>query len=326
MNLNLYDKDLNRIALIGNRFISCLWSEGYNTIEKFTVELNDTADYRQKVRPDYYIGRSDRPTLGVIKTVEIKDNKIIASGQMASRVLDDVAFIGTIEEGKKVDESIKNAYNESSGFYNLEFAESALRIVYPSQISNKSILRLCLDMCQSTDIGFRTVRSGKKLVTEFYRPAENKNLVFAEKFGNLSLESILLSTSNYKNFAFVLGQGEGEDRISTTVDMTNGEERRELIVDARNVQQDDGESLSAYLRRLQEQGIAKLLEQNKTWECAFIPNTKDFGSRYDLGDILTVILFDYGMKFNARISKFTQKVQKNKTETTVEVGQLTVMR
>ena len=69
MNLNLYDADLNRIAIIGEQYISCLWSEGYNTIENFTLELVETDEYKKKVSVDCYVGRSDRNTLMVIKTV-----------------------------------------------------------------------------------------------------------------------------------------------------------------------------------------------------------------------------------------------------------------
>ena len=43
MRLNLYDKDLNRIAVIGSQYVSCLWSEGYNTTQPFTMELRETA-------------------------------------------------------------------------------------------------------------------------------------------------------------------------------------------------------------------------------------------------------------------------------------------
>ena len=49
MNLNLYDADLNRIAIIGEQYISCLWSEGYNTIENFSLELIATDEYKRKI-------------------------------------------------------------------------------------------------------------------------------------------------------------------------------------------------------------------------------------------------------------------------------------
>ena len=83
MNLDLYDKDLNRIAIIGEQYISCLWSEGYNTIENFSLELVETEEYMKKVRSDCYVGRADRKTLMVIKTVEITNGKIVASGKQS---------------------------------------------------------------------------------------------------------------------------------------------------------------------------------------------------------------------------------------------------
>ena len=60
--------------------------------------------------------------------------------------------------------------------------------------------------------------------------------------------------------------------------------------------------------------------------CAFSPYAKDFGVKYDLGDILTVYLTDYGLTLQSRISRFTQKSQNNKIETTIEVGQITIKR
>ena len=76
MNLNLYDENLNRIAIIGGQYVSCLWSEGYNTIENFALELIETDEYKKKIAVDCYVGRDDRKTLMVIKAVQISDGKI----------------------------------------------------------------------------------------------------------------------------------------------------------------------------------------------------------------------------------------------------------
>ena len=135
-----------------------------------------------------------------------------------------------------------------------------------------------------------------------------------------------MSTEGAKNYAIVFGQGEGENRIYTTVDMTNGQDRRELVVDANDLQIDEGEVMADYLKRLKSRGIEKLLECQGVFSCSFIPSEKDFGNKYDLGDILTVNLSEYGLKLKARVSKFSQKSQSNKTETTVEVGQIVVLR
>lgn len=326
MNLNIYDENLNRIAAIGNRYVSCLWSEGYNTVENFTLELIATDEYKKKIRTDCYVGRDDRKTLMVIKTVQIVGGKIVAIGKQASRVLDDVSFVGTIESGSMIDTSIKNAYNSSSKYRNLEFAETDLQIPYNHQISNKSILELCETMCQNEDVGFRVVRSHGEMIAEFYMPNQDPNLVFSEKFGNLSVDSVSLSTENLKNYAIVLGQGEGENRKRVYVDKTNGDDRRDLIVDANDIQKEEGETDEIYNSRLVARGIEKLLEKQKTFSCAFTPHAKEFGIKYDLGDILTIYLTDFGINLQARVSRFTQKSQKNNVTTTIEVGQITIKR
>lgn len=326
MKIKIYDKDLNPILFIDEQFVSCLWSEGYNTIGSFCMELIDTAEYRKKIREDFYAGRTDRDTLMVIKTVEFRNGRIIASGKQATAVLDDVAMIGTIQAGANIDTSVKNAYNGSTKFRGLNFAETDMGIKSTHQISNTSFWDVCSTLCADTDLGIRVKRSGTELLAEFYKPEENPNLVFSKQYGNLSEPKITLSTEGSKNYAIVFGQGEGANRTYTTVDMTDGQDRRELVVDAKDLQMDDGETTGNYLKRLESRGIEKLLEHQNVFSCSFVPSGKDFGVRYDLGDVLTVNLGEYGLKLKARVSKFTQKSQKNKTETTVEVGKITIVR
>lgn len=326
MKINLYDENLHRIAIIDERFVSCLWSEGYNTTENFTLELQETEEYRKKVRPDCYVGRNDRKTLMVIKTVGIADNKIIASGKQATQVLNDVAFIGTINEGSKIDSSIEKAYNGSNKFKNVEVVSPGLSETYKHQISNKHFLNLCETMCQSEDVGFRSVRNNGVINIEFYKPELKSNLVFSKKIGNLSIDSINISTSTFKNYAIVLGEGEGENRIRVDVDQTNGNERRELIVDAKDIQKEENETVESYNQRLMARGAEKLLECQKVIDFVFKPFSKDFGIKYDLGDILTVFLPEYGIKLQSRVVRFTQKVQNNQTTTTIDVGNLIIKR
>ena len=326
MKIKIYDKDLNAVLFVGEQFVSCLWSEGYNTIGSFCLELIDTAEYRQKIREDFYAGRSDRDTLMVIKTVEFRDGRIIASGKQATAVLDDVAMIGTIQNGANIDTAIANAYNNSAKFRKLNFAETSIGVKSTHQISNASFWKVCSTLCADTDLGIKVKKNGAELLAEFYKPEENPNLVFAKQYGNLSEPEITLSTEGAKNYAIVLGQGEGDNRTSTTVDMTAGQDRRELVVDAKDLRVDDGEAMEDYLKRLESRGMEKLLECQNVFSCSFVPSGKDFGVRYDLGDVLTVNLSEYGLKLKARVAKFSQKSQANKTETTVEVGKITIVR
>ena len=326
MKINIYDEDLKRISIVADQFISCLWEEGFNTTGSFTLELQKTDEYKRKIRPNYYVGRDDRKTMMVIKSVVINKNTIVASGKTADRILDDVAFIGTIEEGQKIDETVFLAYNKSNKYRQLDFAETHLGVSNDHQISNVSFQKLCQTMSREADLGFKVVRSGNKLIATFYKPIVNEKAIFSEKYGNLILNALTLSTENEKNYAIVLGEGEDANRKKEIVDFTNGDDRREIIIDARDIQKEDEETDTEYQKRLFARGVEKLLEHQKTWECAINISDVDFGDKFDLGDICKVLLTDYGIKLNAKISKFSQKEQKNKIETTIRVGNITIVR
>lgn len=326
MKLNLYDTQLKRIAILEARYVSCMWSEGYNTTQPFTMELQETEEYKKKVRPDCYVGRDDRKTLMVIKTVKSKDGRIVATGKQATRCLGDVAFEGTIRAGENLPGAIKAAYDASHGYENFVVAESDLNVTYDHQISNKDILILCETMCQETDTGFRVVRRGGKLTLQFYRPEAKPELVLAKHYGNMTVDEITLSTENKKNYAIVLGEGEGEDRFRVYVDLSGGEQKRSMFVDARDILREEGEDDASYGAKLTARGIEQLLTKQGTWECALTPLAQEFGTRYDLGDIVTVLLQDYGMKIQSRIQRFTQQSQNNRIDTIVEVGNITITR
>lgn len=326
MKLNLYDKNLKRIAVIESRYVSCMWSEGYNSTQPFTMELQASDEYKQKVQPDCYVGRDDRKTMMVIKTVKVKDGRIVASGKQAQRCLDDVAFEGTIQEGRNVPAAIKAAYDGSHGYENFEVADSDLNVVYNHQISNKSVMLLLETMCQDTDTGFRVVRANGKLRVEFYRPEQNYKLRLSQNYGNMKVDEVTLSTENKKNYAIVLGEGEGDARYRVYVDLSSGDQKRSMFVDARDVLREENESDESYSARLYARGIEQLLTKQGTWECALTPLGAEFGTRYDLGDIVTVLLPDYDMKIQSRIQRFTQQSQNNKIDTIVEVGNITIMR
>lgn len=326
MNLSIYDKELNRIAIIGNRFVSCLWSEGYNTIQPFTLELDATDEYKRTVKPDYYVSRADRKTLMVIKTVQVANNKIVASGKQAAFCLDDVSFIGTIQSGAIVDDTLYKEYNKTSKFPLFEFIPSGLPDKYLHDISNKSFAELMEKICQSTDMGFKVVRDGKTAAVKLYKPEQKPNLVFSEYIGNLSIDKLLLSTEKLKNYAIVLGEGEGAARVRVDVDMSNGQQKRVKIFDARNIRKEKEDTDETYRKKLESYGAEKLLDHRKTWECLFTPIADDFGVKFDLGDIMTVLLPEYGLRLQARVARFTQKEQKNSVSTSIEVGEITIKR
>lgn len=325
MRIKLYNKALELIAQ-DVPFVSALWSEGYNTVEPFTLEVQATEQLKQIIKPDIYAGRADRKTLMVIKSVRVEDGKIIATGKQAARCLEDASFIGTIPKDTQVAEAAARAFAESTGYQGFRFANEDGTAVYDHQISNKSMLDLMLTMYQATDTGFRAVKSGNQVEIQTYRPEENQNLKFSEALGNLTVGSLMFSTEKLKNHAIILGAGEGEARARAEVDKSGGGQKLSLIIDARDLQRAEEDTDESYREKLEARGAEKLRERTKIWECVFTPLAGDFGKRYDLGDILTVLLPEYGVKLKARVARFTQKEQRNQIDTTIEVGEITIVR
>lgn len=321
MKLNLYDKELNRIALLDENFISCLWKENYNSTGTLTLELPATKELKALVKPDCYVGRWDRDTLMVIKSVTLADNKLTCNGFTADRQLDDVAYIGTINDGAIVVNAIKNAYSKTEGYPLFSIADSDISDKYPSQISHKSILTLLKTMCGAADIGYKAVKVDKTMQIKFYKPGDNNNLKFSKDYGNLQDFSLFHSTAALKNYAVVMGAGEGDNRAKAEVDIRTDktEQKRAVIIDAKDIQYEDGDTDASYNQKLIARGLEKLLDYQPMKEVDFSP-IYTLGADYDLGDILTALLNDYGLKIKSRITSYTQKQQNNSIQTTVELG------
>lgn len=321
MRINIYDENLNLVAPIGENYISCLWAEGYNTVENFVLELVATEEYKRKIKPDMFVGRVERDTMMVVKSVQEVGKHLIVSGKQASGVLEDVAFVGTIKSGANIDTKLVEEYNKSSKYDKVEFVESGLVEKSEHQISNKDFLELTETMCQSNDIGFKAVKEENKINISLYKP-QNSPIKFSEFIGNVKFDNIISSVEGYKNYAIVLGEGEGKNRIRVDVDMTKGSRRRELIVDAKDIQREEDETESEYKAKLTARGIEKLLEKTKAFSFDITNSAQGFGKDYDLGYNVLVVMPKQNLEFATRITRYEEKSQNNQTQIAITLGEL----
>lgn len=320
---NIYDKNLNRIGML-ETWVSLLWNEGYNTTGSFIVECQQTRDIARLLCVGNYIGRGDFNTLCLIRSVEVKDHLIVASGFPAVTILKERVSTAVIDN-QNAEEALRSLVANMSPWENVELGEvSGITDVFARQTSDKTLLEYCEEIAAEVDAGFRFRfdKANKKLLFEVYKPVKNQNLVFATKFGNLS-EIIYSETDNqFKNVAVVAGAGEGDARITVVVgDLTaTGADRRELYVDARNVQLEEEETEEQYRARLENYGLERLAEQIKIQNIGAEINSDEFGTRYTLGDVVTCIIDDLGVKLDTRIIGFTYTSQENEEETEIEFG------
>lgn len=142
----------------------------------------------------------------------------------------------------------------------------------------------------------------------------NNQAIISREFENISGETYQRKNADYKNFAYVAGAGEGTDRIVETVNLVPiGTRRREMYVDARDLQQkdDNGDPITetAYRAILRQRGLEKLQEQ------PIITNVdtsiNQFGNLiykedFDLGDLCTVINPRIGYQVDQRITEIRE--------------------
>ena len=79
MECSFYDMSLTRIGAIST-WVSMVWEDRYNTEGKFQIELQYQKDLFDLIQPDVYCGLTGHDTLMLIKSVQVKDGKIVANG------------------------------------------------------------------------------------------------------------------------------------------------------------------------------------------------------------------------------------------------------
>lgn len=293
MECNFYDKHLNKIGALSS-FASMAWEEGYADKGSFTLVAEKDNDTAEWLKVGNFVGVRPHKTLMWIYTTEEKGGQIWAYGAEAKWLLNSRIFDGKAI-CKNVETSLKDAIMAKRPFSFLDVADSRnLTGEISSQRSYNTLFNLSKTWCDMVGYGFTLLhdKARKKLLYDVYKGQEKPNAVFAEKYGNLYNIVQTISQKAWANVAFVGGAGEGEDRIFVTVGDTEATDldRSEIFVDARDLQQEEGQSASDYKKLLTNRGLEALSKAAITNEIDFEIAPDDYGSVFSLGDKITVIL------------------------------------
>ncbi|WP_165005994.1 MULTISPECIES: siphovirus ReqiPepy6 Gp37-like family protein [unclassified Enterococcus] len=169
-------------------------------------------------------------------------------------------------------------------------------------------------LCTSYDFGIRETaeRLGKPTnKLSIYRGKDVSEVVeFSDVYENLTKAGYQNNNFDESTTALVYGEGEGSTRKSVVV---NGEkiglERKELYVDARDLQQNSNDTNltdAQYLAALSNRGSSKLAERRRiltlTGEVPIHSKLFELGKDYDLGDTVSVKSDLYNLKKKSTIT------------------------
>ena len=324
MEFRVYNENLIPTGTI-HTFLSSVWQEKYCDRGICQLVVQDSKAAAQLLIPGSFIGKPGRKTLWQIKSKEKKDKQIWASGFTTNYTLLDDRIYDGIHQSNLVEEDLRAAVMEKRpapivGLGDLRNLDGTV----VSEHTYPTLFALSKDLCGSVDYGFRFLhdRKERKLLFDVWQGAQLPNAKFAEKFGNLANLILQQSENGYKNVAYVSGQGEGAERIYITCGETSSEglSRHELFVDARNIRKTDDQTQEEYEGLLVERGLQKLNETNQKLSVTFDVNPNDFEKQYFLGDRITCLLPEDGLKLFVRVIAFQETIEDNKTTMQITVG------
>ena len=309
-------------------WVSLYWDEPYNTEGEFTLEVRPTTENLALLREGRWLKRSDSnvPMRICHRSNENEDANLVVTGFPATWVLSKRVSTATVKD-ENAEDAMRRLVAAMKPLPRLELGPRVgFSTTYTNQTSGGSLLDYCKTIGAACDLGFRIVLTGsnanKKLLFEVYRPTADPNNRYSTKWGNLKEAGWAFGDNDYANVAIVQGSGEGENRVTVTVGLTDaiGAERRELYVDARDVQPDEesGETATSasYLERLMARGAEKLMDQRRTGSIELTLDAEGLSP----GDVAYCSLPELGYKATVRVADVIFQSQSDSTTRTVRLG------
>ena len=139
----------------------------------------------------------------------------------------------------------------------------------------------------------------------------NPKVIFSTKYRNVLSSEYKHDRENGKTTALIAGEGEGAERVLTTIgDDATGLARKEVFIDARHIrsQKDNGAAIptAEYIAMLQQCGREKLMGDYQVIQALsgeiFLDGAQQYIRDFALGDKVTFIDTEIGLSLDVRIS------------------------
>lgn len=326
MNIYIMDpSNLDKLAVL-NTYTARQWDRYWAESGEFKIWAPITDENAEFLVEENLVWPDDQLLVGVIETVnkytddetglplmEIS-GRFVESSYLSRRIIWGNALItdtpaniiqrivrgnaiAATDTNRKLGDAVWGTMTISSS------VPSQSNITYCNSYGNlwEEVKKLCLKY--GMNVEFRYYNNGT-LITIFgvisggYNRTSSVNL--STDLGFLTDSSYLWDSTDYCNTALVAGEGEGADRTTVSIIPSTAIQRarRELYVDARDLQKDSASTQDPmtdeeYAQALTERGQKKLLDYPlyESYECSLQLTGEEgyvFGTDYNLGDLVTL--------------------------------------
>lgn len=318
MELYVFDRAAGLMGVVDDAF-SVRWRRKYFEPGEAEVHVPAERDRIELLAEGRILKRRDRVEAAIIEGVAIDGTDLTVTGRMLSSLLDRAILRKTHRCTGPLEEIMLQLAEEEGGrvLPELTAAEPEEGSTGPEaalQITYQNLLAVEERLARAAGLGFRVrFDAPGAMVFEVYRGVDRSTaqqarpvVIFSDEFGNLADPRYTKSAVNFKNKAYVAGEGEGADRIVEIVDETAGEEAREVYVDARQLRREEGVTEAEYRALLGQKGREALASHVRVE--SFEGGGDAVGNflyraDWDLGDIVTVQYARLGITLHARVTE-----------------------
>lgn len=325
-----------------------IWHRKY--FETGIYELHVSPEFFSLLNQGRYIYKNDSKELGIINNPHYERSDsgeylVYAKGYFSERLLYDRVIEkthqlrGNLEDAMRglVDKYCINTTDVRRTIPHLSLGEkNGLQETIDSQVTGDAVSEALYNLCAAYEVSYSIeydfltdnltfcVWQGKDR-----RDTQEVNAwaIFSDSFNNVQEESYDRDDSEEKNFAYVAWEGEGQDRIVVEVDQTNGQERKEVYVDARDIsdQDEDGNTIpeETIREQLRQRGIERLAEcqiLESVTAGAISTNNLVYKKDFDLGDICPYLNQRLGISLDARITEIIETYEDGKEDLQIIFG------
>lgn len=319
-------------------FKSLEWVKRYYETGDFVLNCIADNNTVNSLINGYYLAREDDDRLMIIEkrnltTAAETGNVIACSGRSIEAILErriiwNQTNSRTNETAesfirKLIDENAINPADTKRKIPNLKLGTlKGFTETIDKQVTGDNLLTTIIEICKLYDYGFKiTMDDEGYLVFDLYR-GENRSynqdvnsyVVFSDEYDNIINTDYEYDESSFKNTALIGGEGEGTDRKYQSIGNSEGMERYEMFVDAKDISSNNNEiAADEYNKLLIERGEEKLAE-NKEIEkySGEIETTLTYRYKedYDLGDTVQTV-DKYGIEASPKILEIIESENEN---------------
>lgn len=345
MEIRVLDTSFNAVAILEGAD-SVIWNDRYSEAGEFEIYTRVNPVFQNLLLEDRYLTNSMSDKIMVIESISIitdpeTGDKLVVKGRSLESILDrriilkqkliDTTFQAGIQSILN-SEIISGEFSERN-FPNFIFSTSTDPLVttptLKSQYYMDNVLEVISGLCKSYGLGFKIVRNTSNQyvfslyagVDRSYSQTANRWVIFSPNLDNLVRSQYFRSKQFKKNFVFVSGDAGLQDwnqgfygrwaQVWTT-DVGTGLSRREMFLDANNLQKEiSGGSVEMsdddFVAQLEQRGREELAVNA---EYTIFDGEVDLGYTYgyrtdfNLGDIIQLI-DNYGHSSAVRITEVT---------------------